>query len=217
MPPSVLLCDDHLLLVEALAGILNANGFTDVGTAASPQIALRLLAERPFDVCVLDISFPDADGLSALPAFRRLLPEMKVLILSAIRDRNVVADALAAGALGFCRKDAGVAQILTAIQRVADGELVLDASLVRNVAMAAKENDDQRLVAFLTDREMEVLGRLAAGESTELVARGMGVTKSTARSHIQSILIKLGVHSRLEAVALASRAGLRLPLPRHCL
>ena len=180
--------------------------------AASRAAATRRAA---LDVCVLDISFPDADGLCAVRDFRRVVPEMKKSSCCPVwATVGSSLTLLAAGALGFCRKGERIPQILAAIQRVADGEVVPDASLVRDVAPPSHQyDDDHRLAAFLTDREVEVLGRLAAGESTDKLAVGMGVAKSTVRGHIQSILIKLGVHSRVEAVALANRASLRLPVP----
>ena len=101
MLPSVLLCDDHVLLLEALVGILFAHEFSDVQAVTSPSAALSLLDARSFQVCLLDIAFPNEDGLTALREFRRIRPEMKVLVLSATRDRRIVAEVLMEGALGF--------------------------------------------------------------------------------------------------------------------
>lgn len=157
MQPSILLCDDHALLLEALVGILPAHGFNGVKAVPSTRGALSLLRERPFQVCLVNITFPDENGLVALREFRRLRPEMKVLIPSATRERRVIADALAAGALGFCSKDAEMATILAAIERVASGSG--RRGRVANPGRCQRRTELDGLADFLTERDKEVLAR----------------------------------------------------------
>jgi two-component system nitrate/nitrite response regulator NarL len=213
--PSLLLCDDHVLLSEALASALGRRGFTDVEIAASPAAALALLRRRRRDVCLLDLAFPDGDGLAAAREIRELQPDIQLVVLSATTDAAVVSAGFPAGIVGFCRKDMRVDAIIRAIEHVHSGHVFVDPSLLRNAVATTtptKGDDGVRLLTrYLTQRELEVLALLSAGESTTGIAMALGVTRSTARTHVQSVLTKLGVHSRLEAVAVAARAGLRLP------
>ena len=217
--PSLLLCDDHLLLAEALAAALANRGFTDVEVAGSPDAALAVIRRKPIDVCLMDLQFPDGDGLAAARELRELRPQTRVVILSAFADSAVVAAGVEAGvAAGFCRKDMGVDEIIKAVEQVHAGQVFIDAALLRGTVTRMRERNPTRLMArYLTRRELEVLARLAAGETTVGIATAMGVSRSTARTHVQTVLTKLGVHSRLEAVVVAANAGIRLPdLPPQC-
>jgi DNA-binding NarL/FixJ family response regulator len=216
--PSLLLCDDHLLLTEALAVALAKRGFTDVEVAGSPDAALAVIRRKPIDVCLMDLQFPDGDGLAAARELRELRPQTRVVILSAFADSAVVAVGVEAGVAGFCRKDMGVDGIIKAVEQVHAGQVFIDAALLRGTVTPMRERDPTRLMArYLTRRELEVLARLAAGETTVGIATAMGVSRSTARTHVQTVLTKLGVHSRLEAVVVAANCGIRLPdLPPQC-
>jgi len=216
--PSLLLCDDHLLLAEALAAALANRGFTDVEVAGSPDAALAVIRRKPIDVCLMDLQFPDGDGLAAARELRELRPQTRVVILSAFADSAVVAAGVEAGVAGFCRKDMGVDEIIKAVEQVHAGQVFIDAALLRGTVTRMRERNPTRLMArYLTRRELEVLARLAAGETTVGIATAMGVSRSTARTHVQTVLTKLGVHSRLEAVVVAANAGIRLPdLPPQC-
>ena len=105
----------------------------------------------------------------------------------------------------------GVLGITRAIEQVHRGQVFVDAALLRRTANQKAQDESQLLTRYLTRRELEVLARLAAGETTDRIATEMGVTRSTARTHVQNVLMKLGVHSRLEAVVVAAKAGIRLP------
>ena len=202
----ILLCDDHVLLVEALGSLLRAAGHS-VATTGSPDDALRRVAENPPDVCVMDVGFPDGSGLKALARLRETAPGTRVLMLSAADDPDTIATAVDLGAAGYVSKDVGVSDIIRAVQRVEEGETVLSPNVARALARKKEvEPDDiQWLVAFLTRREREVLRRIVMGQSTVEMAKSMGISRSTARTHVQNVLQKLGVHSRLQAVAAVSR------------
>jgi len=203
----ILLCDDHVLLVEALASLLRAAGHT-VHTARSPEEAASLAAETAPDVCVMDIGFPNGSGIDALAAVRERSPATRVLMLSAVEDHDTIAAAVDLGAAGYVCKDAGVTDIIRAVERVHDGETVLAPKVARALARRTETDPDdiQWLVAFLTRREREVLRRIVLGQSTVEMAKSMGISRSTARTHVQNVLQKLGVHSRLQAVAAVSRS-----------
>ncbi len=202
----ILLCDDHVLLAEAMESLLRAAGH-QVLVTRTPTDALEVLAaERP-DVCVLDLGFPDGNGIDVLSHVRETSPETKVLMLSATRDPDLVRTALDLGASGYMCKDVGVVEVIRAVERVHQGDIMLDPAVVRALAQRprAKTDDIEWLLSFLTRREREVLRRIVLGQSTEEMAQDMQVSRSTARTHVQNVLQKLGVHSRLQAVAAVSR------------
>jgi two-component system nitrate/nitrite response regulator NarL len=203
----ILLCDDHVLLVEALGSLLRAAGHA-VQTARSPEEAVALATKSPPDVCVMDIGFPDGSGIDALARVRERSPETRVLMLSAVEEAETIAAAVDLGAAGYVCKDAGVTDIIRAVERVHDGETVLAPKVARALARRTETDPDdiQWLVAFLTRREREVLRRIVLGQSTVEMAKSMGISRSTARTHVQNVLQKLGVHSRLQAVAAVSRS-----------
>ena len=202
----ILLCDDHVLLAEALESLLRAEGH-EVVVTRTPKDALRLLAEERPDVCVLDVGFPDGDGIEVLSHAAELSPTTKVLMLSAARDPELVRTAIDLGACGYICKDVGVVEVIRAVERVQHGEIILDPLVVRALTQRsrAKPDDIEWLIGFLTRREREVLRRIVIGQSTREMAQDMNVSKSTARTHVQNVLQKLGVHSRLQAVAAVSR------------
>ena len=202
----IVLCDDHVLLVEALASLLRAAGHT-VLTAGSPDRGTQLVTEHPPDVCVMDVGFPVGSGLEALAKIRESSPSTRVLMLSAADDAETIATAVDLGAAGYVGKDVGVTDIIRAVERVHDGETVLGPKVARALARRSEVDPDDIhwLVAFLTRREREVLRRIVMGQGTTEMAKSMGISRSTARTHVQNVLQKLGVHSRLQAVAAVSR------------
>ena len=206
----IVLCDDHLLLIEALASALRSRGHEVVALTTDPEAGVRATLEQRPDVCVLDLTFPQGSGLDAAAQILAARPECRILVLSARADPALVHAALAAGAAGFVLKDESVDGIVRALERVAAGEVAVGRDLLRAAVRARPDRPGapvQRL-RFLTGREREALRRIVAGESTKEIARGMGVSPSTARTHVQNVLTKLGVRSRLQAVVLVSREDL---------
>jgi two-component system, NarL family, nitrate/nitrite response regulator NarL len=205
----LVLCDDHRLLAEALATALRAQGHEVVAVATTPEDGLRAVVDHHPDVCLLDVGFPGASGLDLVAQIVSAHEETKVLMLSGRSNPDVVNAALTAGAAGFVLKEQGIDRILQALDRVLAGEAVVDSGLLRaalSVPVPRRSLESQRLRS-LTSREREALRRIAAGESTKEVARAMHVSESTARTHVQNVLTKLGVRSRLQAAALVAREG----------
>lgn len=202
----ILLCDDHVLLAEALESLLRRDGH-EVILTSSPSKALDVLAAEQPDVCVLDICFPDGSGIDVLSRAAEVSPSTRVLMLSANRDPEQVRAVIDLGAAGYVCKDVGVLEVIRAVQRVHEGDLVLDPLVARALAQKprVRHDDIEWLIGFLTRREREVLRRIVMGQSTEEMASDMQVSRSTARTHVQNVLQKLGVHSRLQAVAAVSR------------
>jgi two-component system nitrate/nitrite response regulator NarL len=198
----VLLCDDHQLFSQAFSSVLRRRGDV-VTTTDKPADALLVAQAQHPDVCLMDRNFSGRDeGIDAAHRMRVASPSTPVIMLTGHVDAAGVRAAIEAGVRGFLRKDEGLSRILEAIDRVTAGCLVIEASLLRPVPSPGTAMNAQ-----LTPREQEVLERLVRGESTQVMAKGMLVSHSTARTHTQSVLLKLGVHSRLEAAAFAIRHG----------
>jgi two-component system nitrate/nitrite response regulator NarL len=200
----LVLCDDHVLLLDALESVLARHGHEVVAAVTTPDAALEAVREHRPDVLLLDAYFPEGSGVAAIPQLVEASPGTRIVVLSAAAEPRMVSSAVEAGAVGFARKDRGLDGILRALERVLQGELVIDTELLREVVARPPHDspeDTQWRARFLTAREREVLDRLLAGQSTADMAREMGIARSTARTHVQNVLQKLGVHSRLQAAA----------------
>jgi two-component system nitrate/nitrite response regulator NarL len=208
----VVLCDDHQLFAESLAVVLATRGHDVVAVTMSPPAAATAVVEHDAELCIMDMNFPAFDG-NGVDGARMVLegrPGTAVVILSADNDPPAFARAMATGVTGFARKDQDVSEVLAMIDRVLAGHVVIDPALLRAAVSSRNRplTDVERMASFLTAREREVLDLLTQGCTTERIAERMGVAYSTARTHIQNVLAKLGVHSRLEASALAVAHGL---------
>jgi two-component system, NarL family, nitrate/nitrite response regulator NarL len=209
-PIRVVLCDDHRLFVDALAVVLTSRGCEVVARAFNPDQAVAAVLAHDVDVCVMDLSFPSSSGCDGLEGTRRVVaasPSTRVVMLTGSADSSIALPAIDAGARGFARKDDDLDRIVQTIKQVHAGETVSGSAGSRRPWPPANgrrlNNQGQNLARFLTSREREVLERLVRGESTATLARAMEVSYHTARTHIQNVLAKLGVHSKLEAVAFA--------------
>jgi two-component system, NarL family, nitrate/nitrite response regulator NarL len=200
----LLLCDDHLLFLDVLGPALEAQSHT-VEVATTIEDALVLAGRRRPDLCVMDMRFPRASGIDGVRRLRQLYDDVKIVMLTAVDDPAELGEALAAGAVGLAYKARPLEETVRTLERVSGGEAVIDARVLHGLVGERAVSPEERLASFLTAREREVLGCLVQGLSTGEIASLMGVSHSTARTHIQSILSKLGVHSRLEAAAFAVR------------
>ena len=204
----LVVCDDQRILAESLLVALQARGH-DVLAATTPEECLNAVAEGHPDVCLLDLCLPGREeGLETARAIRTHHPGTQVLILSGVADPLVLSKAIDFGVAGIIRKDQTVDKIDAALVQVAAGEFVFQADLVRNVVRHLTSQPHKEPWDYLTARELEVLRRIVAGESTKQMARSMQIAASTVRTYAQNVLTKLGAHSRLEASAIAVRAQL---------
>jgi DNA-binding NarL/FixJ family response regulator len=208
-PIRVVVCDDHRLFVDALAVVLTSRGCDVVAKTLHPDQAVDAVLDNEIDICVMDFSFPGSPGVDGLDGIRRVVaasPSTRVVMLTGSADASIALPALEAGAKGFARKDDDLDRIVATIKQVHAGETISAPVSKRTWPPANGHrpgNQGQNLARFLTSREREVLERLVRGESTATLARAMDVSYHTARTHIQNVLAKLGVHSKLEAVAFA--------------
>jgi two-component system nitrate/nitrite response regulator NarL len=196
----LVLCDDHRLFADSMAFALERRGHRVVVTT-TPAEAIRAVDDEEPHLCLMDLRFPGGTGLDAVAAIRRDHPLCIVVVLSASADPGAAEAARSAGAAGFVRKDHPLSAVFAALDRLATGrEPVAVPGSVRRHEHAPPAS----VVDDLTQREREVLRCLVRAEDTATIARTLGVAPSTARTHLQSLLTKLGVHSRLQAVALVA-------------
>ncbi|WP_031464995.1 response regulator [Sciscionella sediminilitoris] len=203
--PTVLLADDHRLFAEAVGIALVERGFTVVARAGTlAELGSALAAYGP-DACLLDRHLADGDTLPALERLAAAHERTRILLLTADSDPSGVTTALRAGARGYLHKVCGIERLAAAIADVLAGRIVVELPAGTAPEPATGPSDPRRLARLLTRRERECLALLVDGLDTSAMAAKFGVGRTTVRSHVQSLLTKLGVHSRLEAVAIAVR------------
>jgi two-component system, NarL family, nitrate/nitrite response regulator NarL len=212
----LLVCDDHRVLLDALSMALTANGHTVVATAIDPNEAVEAAREHQPDVCLLDVHFPNDNGLKAIARIHEVSPSTKVVMFSGSMNRGLVADAIAEGAQGFVGKERPVGAIIDALAMAHQGHLAVDLDMLQQVLRPEADNDGLLwMLKFLTEREWEVMRFIMDGMSTEQMADRLRVRPSTARTHVQNLLTKLGVHSRLQAAALMTAHASAESWPVH--
>lgn len=205
----IVLCDDHEMWLQALEVALEARGHLVTALTTTPDGGVAAVAATDPDVCALDVGFPDGNGFEAAERIRAVSPRTRVVMLTGSAEPTVRAAAVEAGAAGVTRKDQSIVGILASLEKVARGDDAFDQAPSRSGPRRARpESEIARLVASLTARERDVLRRLVDGRTTGEIANELGVTKNTARTHIQNVLTKLGVHSRLQAATQVVQAHL---------
>ncbi|MFL5680108.1 MAG: response regulator [Chloroflexota bacterium] len=214
-PIRVLLVDDHQLLTDALSRALAREPDIDVVGVAGSVDAARKLAEQPLDVVLMDYRLPDGTGAEATRAIKSRWPDARVVMLTALNDDETVLESIQAGADGYMTKDRAVDDVVSAVRAAHAGDTLLPRAVIigiaQRVAAARDRNADRRPIESLTPREIEVLRALTDGMSTREICDRLFIAPNTLRTHVQNIMGKLRVHSKLEAVAFALRHRLIEP------
>jgi DNA-binding NarL/FixJ family response regulator len=207
-----LIVDDHRLFAEAIGQSLSARGVADVEVVPTGRDARIAVRRRCPDVVLVDIGLPDDHGIALGRDIMQEFPGVKVVALTALEDPRSVQDALRSGFNGYLTKNSEPAQFRRALESIADGQTVFPHRLGKQAGHSnGHHSHDELLADQLTAREIEVLQLLAEGASSREMAERLSVSPNTVRTHVQGILSKLQVHSRLEAAAFA----VRLDLVKH--
>ena len=207
---AIVIADVDAILTEYLAGFFERRGHRVL--IAVPTHAAVRDAVHAFDadVCLLDLTLRDGADLGNLRRLVAESPSTLIVVRTGDPSSELMQAALAAGAVGYVHKSRGAMPLLEALIRVMDGEIVVEGTFARTAQDVETEDVThlRHLVGYLTPRERECLIMLAEGRNTATIATTLGVSRTTVRSHVQAVLSKLGVHSRLEAATLAVRCQL---------
>jgi NarL family two-component system response regulator LiaR len=206
MPIRVLIADDHNVVSQGLRMFLALDEELEVvGEAADGAEALRLAHELAPDVVLMDLLMPVIDGIAATSAIRRELPDVEVLALTSVLEDAAVVGAVRAGAIGYLLKDTSSDDLCRAIKAAAAGQVQIDPRAASRLMREVRSPDNPEM---LTERETDVLRLLAQGQSNKEIAHSLSIGDKTVKTHVSSILSKLGVLSRTQAALYAVRIGL---------
>ena len=198
----ILSVDDHLLLREGIAAVLEDQpDMTLVGQAANGREAIETFRQLRPDVTLMDLRMPDMNGIKAIAAIREEFPSARIIVLTTYAGDVQAVEALRAGASGYLLKNMLRKELLQTIRAIHSGKRHIPAEIAMDIAEHAVDD-------VLTEREVEVLRRVAAGKSNKLIAAELAISESTIKAHMKSILPKLDASSRTHAVMIALKRGI---------
>jgi NarL family two-component system response regulator LiaR len=205
----VLVADDHPLVRQGLRAYLSLQPDLEVVGEATggDEAILRARALGP-DVVLMDLLMPGLDGVEAMRRLGDEAPACRVVVLTSAADEDHVLAAMRAGASGYVLKDAPPADVVAAVRRAVEGGAVIDPNVAPVLLREARRERARDPLEALTRREREVLALVARGLPNKRIAAELGVAEKTVKTHVSSVLRKLGVHDRTQAALLAARAGL---------
>jgi DNA-binding NarL/FixJ family response regulator len=209
--PQILIVDDHPLTRDALATLLGQNGFDVVGQAGDGNKAIELARQLQPDLVLLDLSMPELDGLGALPRLREAAPDCEVVVLTASGTEENLLAAIRGGAAGYLLKTESPERIVEFLNGIAEGEAALSGTVARRLLDqvrqgAAHAGVPDSIAEALSARELEVLLLLDEHLATDEIAKRLFISEHTVRSHVKSLLRKLEVSSRREALEALAHA-----------
>lgn len=203
----VAIADDHGVVRDGLAGVIAAQpDMMVVATAADGAAAVAICSSVAPDVLLMDLEMPIMDGIEATRAILEEVPGTAVLVLTSFSDRRRIVGALDAGAVGYLLKDASAEEVLRGIRTAAEGGSPLDPRAARSLLEAKNAPDP---LSGVSPREREVLALLLEGMPNKLIARQLGISEKTVKSHLTSIFRQIGVTDRVQAILWVERQGLR--------
>jgi DNA-binding NarL/FixJ family response regulator len=197
----ILIADDHAVVRQGLRMFLELDPELQVvGEAADGLEAIQEAHKLHPDVVVMDLLMPRMDGITAIAQLRRELPETEVVALTSVLDDASVVGAVRAGAMGYLLKDARAEELCHAIRAAAAGQVQLSPQAAERLM---REVRSPQAPDRLTERETEVLRRLARGESNKEIAGSLSIAEKTVKTHVSNLLAKLGLSSRTQAALYA--------------
>jgi DNA-binding NarL/FixJ family response regulator len=203
----VLIVEDHQVVAQGLRALIEREPDLEVvdvvGTVAE---AARVPPEIEMDVVLADYRLPDGNGAEAIAALGKHRPKLRALFLTAVESPAALMTAIQVGARGYVLKSRAAQDMVSAIRRVARGEMLIDASKLAELLQL--KGEQTHIYDTLTAREREVLRLLARGLDNHAIAEKLGFRYATARSHVRNLLAKLEVHSKMEAVVKGAELGL---------
>jgi len=211
---SILVVEDHRMFSEALVMLLEAeDDFRVAASVTTAEDALESLPRIAPDVILMDVNLPGMDGIEATRRIRRAWESIKVIVISAHEEPEVIVRAMDAGAFRFVPKTETADQLVRVIRRAASGAEPSPGGEMRRVQAQLEDArriqvDGDVLLQLLSPREIEILQGIAQGKATAELAASLRISPFTVGTHVKNILGKLGVHSRLEAVTFGLRHGL---------
>ncbi|MFD1881648.1 response regulator transcription factor [Paracoccus pacificus] len=208
---SLLIVDDHPLMCDALALTLRVSlGLKSVATERSLRDAAERVVADPPDAVILDVNLPDAKGIEGIVTLRRLLPSVPITLISADQEPGVIGDAMTAGANGFLAKTLPRDELVSALLRIWNGEVVLPDFYDPE---ARSEDDEERSdiirrFATLTPQQLRILRQVCMGKANKEISYELSIAEATVKTHLTAIMSKIDVCRRTQAVRLANIAQL---------
>ncbi len=202
----LVLADDHVVLRQGLRALLEDESDMEVvGEADNGCEAVDLVLQTEPDVLLIDLVMPETDGVAATRIIHERSPKTRVLVLSSLEEDAALVASVRAGAIGFLRKTAPIGAVVRAIRAAARGEVQFSTTAA---ALLVQDMQEPSEPEHLTSRELEVLQLISEGLANKEIAWRLRITEKTVKSHVSTILGKLGLQSRTQAAMYASRVGL---------
>ncbi len=213
-PIRVLVIDDQFAFTDMLRVVLDLeNDISVIGTAVTGEEGLRMAIDTHPDVVLVDYHMPGTSGLDVIKGLRRVYRPAKVIVLTSDTNEATMAGAIAEGAVGYITKHQAIREVVEAVRRASEGEPVIPRFMIPRIlsqfhVQQQQEQEAQALREKLSSREIQILEHLAKGSDNKAIGDALFISPHTVRTHVQNILTKMKVHSKLEATTVALKMGL---------